>query len=493
MAGVDRVTGLAADDDVVGVARGDGVAAAQRGLDRPHTVDVGRAHAVVGHAHGAVAAHEGFQRRIGPCTLQQFFAEVVDQAVVAEDDVVAIARRRTRCAVQADAGEGVDDVVASAAEHDVAPDAGGDRVAAADLACRHHRGDEGVGQWPIGRVACCTSDLVHVALAADQVVVQHQQAPVVAEDHVVAPAAVQQVATRTAHDDVVVAAAVDGVCRAVGERDADDLADRHLMHAELHQRVVGARRRHLAGIAEDDVLAVAGVDRVTGLAPEHDVVGIARGDAVAAAHGRGDRPDAVDVDRAQRVAGSLALQDFLGQVVDQAVVAEDDVVAVGCGRRRVGRGIAGCRGHQAAGETVDEVVATATEDHVAADAGGEGVVAVAELIARAVDRAGIDRRHQAQHLDLVVVVGLVGQRVADRAVGQRGHHAVDPEDAAMVAEDDVLAAAGVDAVAALAAEDDVVGKLVGDDIGLAERGCGVDAFHHVERDEVGVCAAEVIR
>ena len=62
----------------------------------------------------------------------------------------------------------------------------------------------------------------------------------------------------------------------------------------------------------------------------------------------------------------------------------------------------------------------------------------------------------------------------------------------MVAEDDVLARTGIDRVVTLAADDDVVAGVVGDDVALAEHRAGVDALDHIERDEVGVGRTEVV-
>src|SRR5207249_11156629 len=110
-----------------------------------------------------------------------------------------------------------------------------------------------------------------------------------------------------------------------------------------------------AVVAEDAVVAVAGVDDVAVaaraiphryaegvvadelavFATDDDVVALASGDAVAAAGIRSDGPDAVDVSR-------VAVEHC---VVDEAAVADDDVVAL---------------------VRVDGVVVDAAEEHVAA-------------------------------------------------------------------------------------------------------------------------------
>ena len=216
---------------------------------------------------------------------------------------------------------------------------------------------------------------------------------VVAEHDIHAGTGVHGVPGHSANQDVVVDAGRDRVSAADGSADALTIP---IVNSCTETCTAGRRcgRGDLPAVAEDDVLAVARVDRVVAGAAEDDVVAVAGGDGVVAAHAGGERPDAVDVVRARRVRGGAMLRDFFGEVVDQAVVAEDDVVAVE--RRRAA----------AAGEGVDGVVAAAAEDHVAADAGGDRVVAVAELVGGAVDRAPSIDVDQAKHLHLVVVVGL---------------------------------------------------------------------------------------
>ena len=116
-------------------------------------------------------------------------------------------------------------------------------------------------------------------------------------------------------------------------------------------RFAPERDRVVAGAADDDVVAATPVVIVS-LPPRLSAV---------------ERPDAVDVVRVVvRVAASRvavgAGRDVVDQVVDEAVVAEDDVVVVG-----VGGGLA------VVGD--DRVVAGAAEDLVAADAGRDPVVA----------------------------------------------------------------------------------------------------------------------
>src|SRR5205823_13973953 len=118
-------------------------------------------------------------------------------------------------------------------------------------------------------------------------------------------------------------------------------------------RAIGGRGADLALVAEDDVLANAGVDRVGVLAADDDVVARAGRDRVAAAQLRIDRPDAVDVGGGVVVTGEQPAA-FARRPVDEAVVAEDDVVAVG--------GVDGVRGDAAD----DDVAAVAGDDRVGA-------------------------------------------------------------------------------------------------------------------------------
>ena len=366
----DAVAALAADQDVLAVVAADQVGAATvgvLGIDRGPGERMHRAH-VGGRDQRGVERHvQRQQRKVDPL----FAAELVlglDLAVVAEDQVVA--------------GIATEGVARRAAEDDVVAEAGNDRVGTAVVRC-HRADDVDVARIEVAKGRRRITLLEHVVDEA-----------VVAQHDVLAGRAVDHVARHAADDDVVVAAGADVVGTTDGGADALDQADSELMHRVLAGQI--ARRcGDLAAVAEDDVLAVAGHDRVGAEPRDHDVLAVAGGDLVVAAHAGGDRHHEVDVVRARRVAGVDA-RALVDQVVDLPVVAEDDVVAID--RRRTA----------AAAEGVDDVVRTAAEDHVAADAGDDRVIAVAELVARAVDQARIDRHDQAQHLHLIVVVGLAG-------------------------------------------------------------------------------------
>ena len=146
--------------------------------------------------------------------------------------------------------------------------------------------------------------------------------------------------------------------------------------------------------------------------------------------------------------GAVRTDDVAKEIVDVAVVTEDDVVAVAERGRLTGVG--------------DDHVATgAAEDHVAADPGGDRVVATELTRRRGV---ALD---QSEDRNLVVVVGAVAVDARDRAVPDR-LRTLDPGDATVVAEDDVLASAAIDGVAADAARDDVVTGLGADGVDGAE-------------------------
>ena len=311
-------------------------------------------------------------------------------------------------------------------------------------------------------------------------IAEHQVVAGTGVDHVVAATAEDHVAQVTAGDRVDAAVAEIAVARCF------DLADGEVMHRELDLAAIGLVAvvgSQLAAVAQGDVEAAAGVQRVVAEAPEHDVVAVAGLDVVVAAERGEHRPHTVDVVRARRVGGFGEL-DLFGQVVDQTMITEHDVVAVGRSRAA------------AAAERVDRVVAAAAEDHVAATAGGDRVVAIAELVGRAVQGARVDRGHASEHLHLVVVVSPGDARdvgVDHRRVRTRVH-AKQP---AMVAEDDVLAAARVDHIGTLPADDDVVRGLDADrrvcnEVALAESRQGVDAFDHVQSRDVGVCGSVVV-
>ena len=413
----------------------------------------------------------------------------VDVGVVAGDHVVAGAAVEAVVVVERtdDVAAADEDVVAVAAEHRVAALLAQDEVAAVIamdqvIAAAHVGG--GV-QRCIGQRALAGQQQFgrdgRQAQRRDEVATRPHGQALVAEDQVGPCTGVDLVARTAAHQHVVAAAGVDEVGAVVDlqERDGLDALHGELMHRkrrECRGGLIGRARGDAAVVAEDDVVAVAAVDDIGASAAQHDVLAGAGGDAVVTAQprGQGDGPDAVDVVAAHRVQ-RVQLQQFLGQVVDEAVVAEDDVAAVQ--RRRAA----------AAGKAVDGVVAATADNDVAADAGGEGVVAVAELVGHAVERAPVDGRDQAQHLHLVVVVGRVAHRAGARLVDTN----VDAEDAAVVAEDDVLAAAGIDDIAALPADDDVVAAVVGDGVTGAIAGFGVHAFQQIQSGQAGKASLDI--
>ena len=271
----------------------------------------------------------------------------------------------------------------------------------------------------------------------------------VADDDVVAAQSRDDIAARAANDEVVAAAHHDLVV--VAEADIEGFGP---LHAAL--RIKG----DLAVVAEDHVgigVGLAGVDRVGAQAAEHHVGARARGDDVArAAIAVADhpRPDA----------------ELVG---DEAVVAQHDI----CARAR-GDGVA-------AGATDHEVVAVTDLDPVVASVGGVGrgeldphaglehrVAVVADDDVAAAQRrddvgpgAADDEVVAAADLDLVVAA-------------EAGIEALGPDhptgriegDVAVIAEDDVgvgVGLAGIDRVAAQAAEHEIRAGLGGDRVGGA--------------------------
>ena len=347
--GGDDVIANAAEDDVAAGAGADDVVAAHRrgdGFDatEPDRMVVQR------------CGHRRHTCRAGRCG---------DATVVAEDDVVGALTR-------------VDGVVAGAADDDVAAAQRGDGVVAAAQIGRGALDQVDVGGVRIGaRRAHWRTFQAHVVNPA-----------VVAEDQVVATAQAQDVACKAADDHIVAAAGGDGIDTAVVEHAALDQPKSHRHAAEL--RRVGDRSCDATAVADDQVLAVAGVDRVTETPTDDDVVAAVGGDGVGATVG-GGRGALDQVNVATVAVGH--------REVDHAVVTEDDVVI---------------------GPGVDGVATTAAQDAVVARA-------AQEVVARAI--AKLDAGDSGDKAD-------VGQP-------QRAGRLVDR---AMVAKDDVVAAAAVDQV-----------------------------------------------
>src|SRR6185503_2085946 len=378
-------------------------------------------------------------------------------AVVADDDVAAAAR--------------LDVVAAGAAEDHV-----GAR-AAADLVLR-----------AVGRVAAF--DRGYHDLAAEAQGAEHRAA--VAQDHVAPGAA----------DDLVLARAADQDA-AVGELGA--LAAKDVVVAAFFGRggLDHAGEVGLAAVAEDDVAAEAGSDRVAlGTAHDH-VAAVAAGDGVDAADG---------VERGLHEFGFA-----VGQQAHFAVVADDDVVALGAGdgvvaaaadqdaARRAGGGaehagldlvIAGVVA-QAGAERLRLVEeAVVAEDHVAAQA-GEDVVAA---------QAAEDHVGAVTALDGVDAAGLelVGQQLLERDVEVEAGEVVgaprrgaQAQELDAVARDHVVAARAGERVVTGAADQDAAHRpadaRAGDPVVAARQQVGGADRHHVveARDLAGVAEDDV--
>ena len=155
------------------------------------------------------------------------------------------------------------------------------------------------------------------------------------------------------------------------------------------------KRMSYCNYSEHKVAALAGRDHVVARPGDHDVVGDAGVDDVVAAEvgpGRKARDD-LDIVGVVRDGGAAK------QVVDEAVVAEHDVVAVGARRRLP----VACD---------DPVSGRAAEDHVAADAGADGV-GTAELARHQHPGCRDVALDQVENPHLVVIVWI-------RAVERRG-------------------------------------------------------------------------
>ena len=273
--------------------------------------------------------------RIGPADLHIGRADEDPLAVGAEGGKAVVAEHDVRT------GAGGDGVTAEAAEDDVVAVAHHDRVVAA--AVRVQRGH------------------------AHETPAREARLAEVAEDKIRTLAGGDLVPARAAEDDVVAVATADDVACAAALIGGVDLADEavlegHDPHVAEHD--VGARTRGdvvRAGGADDDVVAVAGLDHVAGA-----VIRI----------GRGERHAHAPLEQRS------------------AVVAEDHVVAAERGDRVRARA------------ADDDVVATARLDHVVVPKGrvealgalqaalsveGEATVIAQHDVGIGIVPAGIDR------------------------------------------------------------------------------------------------------
>ena len=400
---VDRVVRRAADDDVVAVACEDGVVAADARVDCRDDVDRCRI-AVDGDpvdeaavAQDDVVACVRVDRVAGHAAEHDVLARAGEDAVVTADADAIVAmtpnvmprrrlrrirRRRVDPAAVAEHHVAtlarVDLIAGGAADDDVVAVAGEDRVAATDRRVQR-RDDVEVCRDAVG------GDVVERAAVAEDQVVAARQRRIVSAGH-------------AAEDDVGARAGHDAVVAADGRRDRRDQAEGH---PQAGLRRVRGRRVDPAAVAEHHVAALAGVDHVAGRAADHHVVAVARDDQVAAADRRIERGHEVEVRR-------RAVKD---DVVQRAVVTEHEVVA---------------------GARVDRVVGRAAEHDVGAPSRS-----------RTSSSPPMIRRDRRDHAERHAQAGL--RRVRRRRV-----------DPAAVAEHDVAALAGVDHVAGRATDHDVV-------------------------------------
>ena len=243
---------------------------------------------------------------------------------------------------------------------------------------------------------------------------------VVAEDDVVAVAALERVVACAADQDRAVADAGAGVAR-----------DRVVVARARSDRVDVAGEVDVAGVAEDDVATQARRDRVLVPAADRDVRAVAAVERVVAPErrvgGGGNRRDAARREH-------------------RAVVAEEDVVARGAGGRIAGHCVA-----------VEEVVAEPAEQDVRTAVTDQVVGAIIALAPGLDEERGGHRAERDVAGAAVPAHGLhpCRDRNGDDAVVQGdGARVVDERDAASVADEDVVAGAADQRVVTLAAEDD---------------------------------------
>ena len=390
----DAVGARAADDDFVACTQGDGVGATvgdaaalgllQRGLAGEVTQFAAVAQDRVaaqagGDAVGAGATHHGV-------------------AAVAHLDVVVAAQQGLARALAgehvAEHAAGVPADLAVVAQHQVVTGAGGDEVG---TDAGNHRVDtlaqaQGVGAAGGRHDIGALQQRQHTRCVVERTVVaQHGIGAAAGADHV---------GTEAADDDLVAVAGADAVLA----------PQRRQAAADLHVQGAGRVQLHPTVVAEDRVLAGAGDDGVASGAAQHGVVAIAERDLVGAAGGGGVVGAAI--------AGGQA----------RCVVVELRVVA----------------GHS--------VRASAGRDAVGTGAGDHGLAPGAERDAVVATEFGLGRPHHCQ----------------DAACGVRQHLAV-------VAQHDILPGPGTDGVATHAAQNDVVAVTQQDLIGIARGGHRVDA------------------
>ena len=255
-------------------------------------------------------------------------------------------------------------------------------------------------------------------------VADHQVAAVASNDRVVVATADHDVSRRTGRDGV--SAAAQRRVRRTEQRgrcalDQVDVRSVRVCARRRGDRALGAHVVDPAVVAEHDVLQIAAAcgfaevrnDRVAVVAAEDDVLADASGDRVDAAVVEFDRLDQSQRDRQGPEARQVRVR-----CGDAATVADHQVAAV------------------AGGDGVFEATA---DDDVIAIAGGDGV-------GTTVDRGG----------------GAFNQvNVAQVAIGQ---HVVDETE---VAQDDVVSGPGIDQVARIAAQQQVVVLVACDGVGRA--------------------------
>ena len=481
VAGDNYVTALAAYDEVGAGPRRDRVSAAIRKVGRGNHVDVGRI---------CIGTQPG-QRAFGP--------DVVNVAVVAEDEIIRIGHRRHLAVVRCNR------VGTRAAEDDVTAHTRSDAVRTAHA--RPERLDPAKGQRlaaEIRRVRDRRRDQGAVA--------KHDVAARSSVDEVVSLAADHNIGTRARRN---VVGSADGK---VGRGNHVDICGAAIAHHVVdvavvtkHDVVARAGRDLVSRAAtKDDIVAVTGSYRVGAtvsdiarlhlgdekggrvepcgaVVADDDVVTIAGGNLVLAHAAEGDvvaGTDQYGVVAARVWNGGGNKREPAGRIEFGATVIPHDHVA---------RDVAG--GNRT---RVNPVRTAATEDHVGTDAGIDVVIAAVGRVAgfnHAQDGGGIKVRKTVVANDHVragtggdaivraaaehdVVTVRCVDRINTRVPGARG---VDFDQdvgrdietrGAVVADDDVVAAARGNRVIAHAAKRHVVAAADEDDVAAADGGIG---------------------
>ena len=481
------------DDHVVAGPNIDRVVAAEAEVEALGPLDATaglEGGATVVTEHDVVAAERGDPVGTGAADDDVVAAADIDAVVVPEAEIQALGALHAALAVEGD--------VAVVAEDDVGIGivlSSIDRVGtqAAEDEVRAGSGSDGVGSTAVAAAR---------QFEADSACEGH--GTVVAQDDVGTGARGDGVGTRATEDDVVARAGLDAVVATAGRIEA-------LGELDAAEFVEG----HVAIVTEDDVvirIVLAGINRVAAQAADHEVGAGTRPDRVARAAGR--IALGLQADSAREGYEAVVAQDDVGtgtrgdrvgaRAADDDIVAATGIDAVVAAGGRIGglraddatefveRDVAVVTeddvvvGIQLAG--VDRVAAETADDEVGAGTGDDRVTRAARQVALDLKTDSACEDHTAVVAQHDICAGPRGDRVRARAaedqvgtrarqnlvvaterridtLGERDAAESVEGDVAVAAEDDVrvrIVLAGIDRVAAEAAEDEV-GAGTGDD------------------------------